>query len=77
MGLRAEDILDSFAPYRPNGYTAALAVANLAEHVADPGFRSDLLDLTAESSGYDLDEAAEVVIHQLLLHIDGSAESRT
>jgi hypothetical protein len=44
-------------------------VANLEEHLADPGFRSDLLDLTAETSGYDIDEAA-VVTEQLLRHVD-------
>jgi predicted nucleotidyltransferase component of viral defense system len=77
MGLGSEEILESFGPYRPDGYSAALAVANLAEHVADPGFRSDLLDLTTESSGYDVDEAAALVTEQLLRHVDGSAGSST
>ena len=73
MGLEPDDILSCFGPYRPDGYTAVLAVANLEEHVADPGFRSDLLDLTTESSGYDLDEAAAIVAERLLRHVDRSA----
>lgn len=77
MGLGPEDILGSFGPYRPEGYTAALAVANLEEHVADPGFRTDLLDLTTESSDYDIDEAAALVTEQLLRHVDRSAGPST
>lgn len=70
MGLEPEDILSCFGPYRPDGYTGALAVANLEEHVSDSGFRSDLLDLTTESSGYDLDEAAAIVTEQLLQRVE-------
>jgi hypothetical protein len=75
MRLDPSDILDCFGPYRPDGYTAVLAVANLEQHLADPGFRSDLLDLTAQSAGYDLDEAAAVVSEQLLQHINPDRSS--
>lgn len=70
MGLDPDDILSCFGPYRPDGYIAALSVANLEGHVADRGFRSDLLDLTTDLSGYDIDHAASVVIERLLLHVD-------
>ena len=73
MGLDPDDILGCFGPYRPDGYTAELAVANLEEHVADPGFRSDLLDLTTVSSGYDIDDAAATVTEHLLRRVDRSA----
>ena len=73
MGLDPDDILGCFGPYRPDGYTSALAVANLEEHAADPGFRSDLLDLTTVSSGYDIDDAVAIVTEHLLRRIDRPA----
>lgn len=66
MGVDPDDILTCFAPYRPDGYTAATAVANLQEHVADRGFREDLLDLVAEAAGFDVDVAAGLVTDELL-----------
>lgn len=66
MNLDPDEILDCFGPYRPEGYTTATAVANLEEHVADVGFRTDLLGLTGEDAGFDVDEAAALVTLQLL-----------
>lgn len=66
MGIAPDDILACFAPYRPDGYTTATAVANLQEHVADRGFREDILDLVADDSGFDIDAAAGLVTDELL-----------
>lgn len=70
MRLDPGDILDCFGPYRPDGHTTATAVANLQEHVADVGFRTDLLDLVGEDTGFDIDEAAALVTRQLLERLD-------
>lgn len=66
MALNPNDILACLGPYRPDGYTVATAVANLEGHVADRGFRDDLLDLVAEETGFDVDAAAALVIDKLL-----------
>lgn len=66
MKLDPDEILACLGPYRPDGYTTATAVANLEEHVADPGFRTDLLQLMGDEVGFDVDEAAALVIESLL-----------
>lgn len=66
IGIAPDDIVACFGPYRPDGYTAVTAVANLQEHVADRGFREDLLDLVAEGAGFDVDRAAGIVTNELL-----------
>ena len=66
MKLEPDEILACLGPYRPDGYTTATAVANLEEHVADPGFRTDLLQLMGDEVGFDVDEAAALVIESLL-----------
>lgn len=54
-------------PYRPRGITAALSEANLRTKLDDENFRTDLDALVAEwPAGYDIDEAAELVINQVL-----------
>jgi predicted nucleotidyltransferase component of viral defense system len=71
LDLDPRSILSAFAPYRPNGLTASLAVANLEEKLASPRFRSDL-DLLAVDIplDYTVDGAAELVINSLLSAID-------
>lgn len=69
IGLDPDEILACLGPYRPDGYTTATAVANLREHVGDPGFRTDLLDLVGEETGFDVDEASALVTEKLLQHL--------
>ena len=66
MNLDPNEIVACFDPYRPDGYTRAMAVANLEEHVADAGFRTDLLALVGEDIGFDVDEGAARVAEELL-----------
>ncbi len=67
LGVTGEDILAAFLPYRPDGITAALSEANLRAKLENGSFRSDLNVLVATSpSGYDTDEAAELVIAEVL-----------
>ncbi len=70
MGLDPVDILASFVPYRPAGYTSAAAIANLDQHLTDRIFRSDLSDLIVADTGYDLDDAARLITDQLLRRVD-------
>ena len=72
LALDPDDILTCFAPYRPDGYTTATAVANLDEHVDHRGFRSDLVDLVAGDTGFSVDQAAELVTDRLLRRLDRS-----
>jgi len=72
MRLEPDEILACFVPYRPDGYSAAAAVANLAGHVAEPGFRGDLLDLVVEDTGFDVQEAADLVTTELLSRLGPS-----
>lgn len=67
LGLDPAEIVACFDPYRPDGYTAARARQGLDEHVADIGFRDDLLPLLrAVPEAYDIDAAAERVAVALL-----------
>jgi predicted nucleotidyltransferase component of viral defense system len=70
MAVNPQDILDCFGRYRPDGYTTATALANLDEHVADAGFRTDLLTLVGEETGFDVEEAAGLVAARLLERLD-------
>ncbi len=67
LRLDPGEIVACFAPYRPDGYTAERARAGLDEHLADPGFRSDVLPLLREvPEGYDIDAAGALVRDTLL-----------
>ena len=67
MGLDPTEIVECFAPYRPEGYTRALALENFDKKVAHAGFRTDLNALVTEfPDGYTLDEAAALVRAHLL-----------
>lgn len=70
MALNPDDILACFAPYRPDGYTTATAVANLQEHVGHGGFRGDIVNLVVADSAFDVDDAAALVTDRLLTHLD-------
>lgn len=70
LGVPAPSIIEAFTPYRPDGYTSRRAELNLREKVRTPSFRDDLRPLLAVwPDGYDVDEAAELVIGDLLAHI--------
>ena len=44
--------------------------ACLAEHVADSGFRGDLVALVGEETGFDVDDAAALITESLLRRLD-------
>lgn len=72
LGLTGDELIGSFAPYRPDGLTAALAEANLRGKLADRAFRADLEPLIAEwPADYDIDAAGEMVITEVLRKLDG------
>jgi len=47
MGVEPSEIIECFAPYRPDSYTSEAAIANLRGHLADELFRDDLAPLLA------------------------------
>jgi hypothetical protein len=70
LGIAGDDIAAAFSPYRPAGITAAPSEANLRAKLSDDAFRNDLNALVAEwPEGYDLDQAAELVIEEVLRKI--------
>ncbi|MCL2483523.1 MAG: nucleotidyl transferase AbiEii/AbiGii toxin family protein [Propionibacteriaceae bacterium] len=65
--LNPSEVLLAFKSYRPAGYTAKTAVANLESKLANPDFRHDIDQLaTRPTISYDADEAAKVVIRAFL-----------
>lgn len=67
LELSPHDLIQAFAPYRPEGITKELAIENLAAKLQRAEFRDDLQPLTAvEPSGYDIDLAGELIINELL-----------
>jgi predicted nucleotidyltransferase component of viral defense system len=67
MELDPAEILDCFEPYRPDGYTQALAVANFDAKVDHVGFRTDLETLVQDPpAGYSIDDAAALVRAELI-----------
>ncbi len=70
LGLDPDDIVECFARYRPDGYTSALAIANLRAKLRSPGFRDDIALLaTVPPLGYDVDGAAELIIDELISRV--------
>ncbi|MFT4011742.1 MAG: nucleotidyl transferase AbiEii/AbiGii toxin family protein [Nocardioidaceae bacterium] len=70
LGLTGDNIVAAFAPYRPADITAALSETNLREKLNDSGFRNDLAALVTEwPEGYDLDDAAELIVAEVLSKI--------
>lgn len=75
LQLDSDAILAAFTPYRPEGLTAALSVANLRVNLADPDFRKDLDPLiNTILDGYDPDAAGSLVIDGLLAPLDPSTD---
>ena len=63
-------VLTAFGHYRPAAYSATRAIANLQTKLADPDFRRDIDQLTAQPTiPYDPDQAAALVVAQLLSHV--------
>jgi hypothetical protein len=59
MHIPPRKIVAAFGPYRPDGCTAAKAIANLYAKVNDNAFRSDLDPLIGTwPDGYDIASAA-------------------
>ncbi len=71
LAVAPDDILAGFVPYRPENYTGTLAIANLAAKLDTDLFRSDIsgLSVGAATLGYSIDDAAALVIDQLLRRI--------
>jgi Nucleotidyl transferase AbiEii toxin, Type IV TA system len=70
LAIPPDEILTSFGPYRPENYTAALAIANLELKVRDDLFCRDLNALVSRwPDGYDIGTAATLVVDRLLRHI--------
>ena len=67
LGTLPADIVEAFAPYRPDGYTRTLAEQNLRRKLDNVGFRTDLDQLVATwPDGYDIDNAAERVVEEVI-----------
>jgi predicted nucleotidyltransferase component of viral defense system len=70
FGVAPADIVESFTPYRPDGYTRGRAIENLKEKLDRAAFRDDLRPLVADwPEGYDIDTGAELVIAEVLERI--------
>lgn len=70
LGLAGDNIVAAFPPYRPAGITAALSETNLREKLNDGAFRNDLNTLVTEwPESYDIDDAAELIIAEVLSKI--------
>jgi predicted nucleotidyltransferase component of viral defense system len=68
--LDADSVVAAFAPYRPDSYTAKLAIANLEAKLADDEFRHDIDELVARPpEPYDIQTAAALVIDQILSRV--------
>jgi hypothetical protein len=67
LQLDPDRIIKAFAPYRPDGYTAALAIKSLRNKLDNPTFKEDTNNLVSEKiEGYDVVAAGEMVIEALL-----------
>ena len=68
LGLAPADIVECFAPYRPDGYTALLAEQNLRRKILRNDFQNDLRPLLSVwPDTYDVDAAAEMVITEMFI----------
>lgn len=70
LGVPAHDVVECFAPYRPDKFASSLAEDNLRAKLTDANFRHDLDQLVGSwPTGYEIDAAAELVINELLRRI--------
>jgi predicted nucleotidyltransferase component of viral defense system len=68
--LDPAEVLTAFRAYRPDGYTSARAISNLAAKLQDHDFRHDVDHLvTFPAEPYDIDAAAAIVTEQLLARL--------
>ena len=71
LGLKPERIVSAFPAYRPEGVTAKLMAANLAEKLADKSFCRDVGNMVRVGAPqYDPQVAGEMVINTVLSLID-------
>ncbi len=71
LRLDPSEIVASFAPYRPETYSAVLAERNLRKKLGRPAFRDDLKPLVrAIPEEYDVMMAGELVIAELFSKLD-------
>ena len=67
LGTTPHDLIEAFGPYRPEGITSGMAIANLSQKLQRMEFRGDLDRLTSDApKGYDIDTAGQLIIDQLL-----------
>jgi Nucleotidyl transferase AbiEii toxin, Type IV TA system len=71
LGLAPLDIIAAFGPYRPEGLTSALSIANLETKLTKADFRDDVKTLTRRlPSDYDIDAAASLISSTVLAALD-------
>ncbi len=67
LGVTPSDLIAAFEPYRPDGMTSGLAIANLTAKLQRSEFREDLARLTSnQTTEYDIDAAGSLVIENVL-----------
>ncbi|MDP3983973.1 MAG: nucleotidyl transferase AbiEii/AbiGii toxin family protein [Acidimicrobiia bacterium] len=67
LGVNPGELIDCFDTYRPDGYTAGLAVQNLHAKVESIAFVRDLDPLLRKPpEGYDVKRAADLLITEVL-----------
>ena len=67
LAVSPNELINAFAPYRPDGITSTLAIENLTAKLRRAEFRDDLLRLAAANpDGYNIDTAGQFIIDQLL-----------
>ena len=70
LALTGQQLLEAFDPYRPDGLTTKLAISTLNDHLRHDDFRTDTNNLIAGGpTGYDIDEAAQLIINNVLKHL--------
>jgi len=63
VGINAELVCEAFSTYRPDGFTANMAIKNLENKLHDALFRSDIDNLISVGlSDYDMESAAAQII---------------
>ncbi len=73
--LSPAQVLAAFPPYRPVGFTSNAAITNLKAKLDDHYFRTDIDTLALQiPDAYNPDEAATLVITQLLSKVEVTAD---
>lgn len=67
LKVNPDEVIEAFPLYRPEKYTANLAISNLNEKLESRVFRADLDSLArVQPIWYDIDNAGELVVESLL-----------